>query len=529
MAKLHAVRGIGTDEGLPADPREERVRSVLVVGGGSSGWMAAAYLVTALSRHIKVTLIESEAIGIVGVGEATIPPIKEFNHFLRLDEREFMQATQGSIKLGIDFHNWGRKGDRYMHPFGRVAREIDVVVKLHNWWLAGRLAGGDDYPAFEDLFIAKAMGRADRFSPPQREARWGQALYTYAYHFDAYLYGQHLRTVAEERGATRVEGMIAGVERDGESGNVAAVVLNDGRRIEADLFIDCSGFRSLLLGTELEEPFDDWSQWLPNDRAWATTSEKEPDRIVPYTRATALEVGWQWRIPLQHRIGTGHVFSSAFSSEEAGLERCRAALDMPIIREPALLRFKAGRRQRSWVGNVVGIGLSSGFLEPLESTSIHLVQASIERLVQHFPTRHMDAVLRDRFNRETQADWERVRDFIIAHYKLTERDDSEFWTYVRTMDVPDSLAAVFELWRERAVVGVEGNHLFQLASWTSVLIGQRFMPTGVHALTDRADPDYAAREVRKIAEEAATAGAQAPLHQEFLARTCPAPPDIGRM
>jgi len=520
---------LAPDEQLPADPREERLRSVLVVGGGSAGWMAAAYLATALSRDIRITLVESDAIGIVGVGEATIPPLKQFNGFLRIDEREFVQATQGTFKLGIDFHNWGRIGDLYMHQFGTAGREIDTVIRFHHWWLAGRLAGEPDYPPFEDLFPAKAIGRANRFIPPSPDHRSLMGRFTYAYHFDAYLYGQYLRKLAEGRGATRVEGMIEGVERNGENGHVAAVTLKDGRRLEADLFVDCSGFRSILLGGELAEPFDDWSQWLPNDRAWASTSEREPDRIVPYTRAIALEVGWQWRIPLQHRIGSGHVFSSAFSSDEAGLERLKATLDTPIIRDPHLLKFKAGRRHRSWVGNVVAVGLSSGFLEPLESTSIHLVQASIERLVDYFPTRHMDPVLRDRFNEDVRVDWERVRDFIIAHYHLTERTDSDFWNHVRTMTVPDSLAERLELWRERGVLALEGNHLFQLGSWTSVLIGQRCLPKGLHALTDRADPQYASRQVRDIVREVAATTNNLPMHDEFLARNCPAPPEIGRM
>ncbi|WEK45347.1 MAG: tryptophan 7-halogenase [Candidatus Andeanibacterium colombiense] len=517
---------IAIGEQLPADPREERIRSVVVVGGGSSGWMTAAYLVTALSRDIRVTLVESETIGIVGVGEATIPPIREFNRFLRLDERAFMQATQGSIKLGIDFHNWGRRGDRYMHQFGRAGRELDAVVQLHHWWLAGRLApGGEDYPAFEDMFPATAMGRAERFVPPAKDADWRTGQYSYAYHFDAYLYGQYLRKVAEARGATRIEGLIAGAERDGATGHVGALVLKDGRRLEADLFVDCSGFRSILLGGEFAEPFDDWSEWLPNDSAIATTSAREPERIVPYTRAIALEVGWQWRIPLQHRIGNGHVYASAFSSDEDAERRLRATLDTPIIRDPFQLRFKAGRRRRSWVGNVVSVGLASGFLEPLESTSIHLVQASIERLVQHFPTRRMDRVLRDRFNEQTRLEWERVRDFIIAHYHLTERDDSPFWNHVRTMTVPDSLAAVLECWRERGILAVEGNHLFQLASWSAVLLGQRCLPRGVHALTDRASPTYAAAEIRKIAAEVKASVAAVPRHDEFLARYAPAPPE----
>lgn len=485
--------------------------------------MAAAYLATALSRNVKITLVESDAIGIIGVGEATIPPIKQFNRFLRLDEREFIQATQGSFKLGIEFHNWARQGDRYIHQFGSVGREIDTVVKLHHWWLAGRLAAGEDYPAFEDLYPAKAIARSNRFSLPDPNPQAILGRFTYAYHFDAGLYGQFLRKLAEERGAERVEGLIAGVERDPQGGHVAAVVLDDGRRLEADLFIDCSGFRSLLLGAELEEPFEDWSAWLPADRALAVPTERSSEAITPYTMSMAHEAGWQWRIPLQHRTGNGHVFSSSFISESDAEQRLLGNLDTPAQRDPFLIRFKTGRRRNSWVGNVVAVGLSSGFLEPLESTSIHFVQASLERLVDYFPTRRMDPVLRDRFNRETRIEWERVRDFIIAHYHLNQRDDSEFWKYTANMQIPDSLTEILQLWKERGILGVEGNHLFQLGSWTSVLIGQHFLPEGVHALADRAPPAYAAQKIREIAQEVEQAASGLPLHDDFLARHCPAP------
>jgi len=512
-----------TDESLPADPREERVRNVLVVGGGSSGWMAAAYLATALSRDVRIILVESDSIGIIGVGEATIPPIKQFNRFLRLDEREFIKATQGSFKLGIEFHNWARPGDRYIHQFGSVGREIDTVIKLHHWWLAGRLAGEDDYPAFEDLFPARALAKANRFGLPDPNPQAVLGRFTYAYHFDAGLYGQYLRKLAEERGVTRVEGLIENVERDGDSGHVAAVALADGRRLEADLFIDCSGFRSLLLGDALEEPFDDWSNWLPADRALAIPTERGDGPLTPYTKGIAHEVGWQWRIPLQHRTGNGHVFASAFGSESEAEKRLLATLDTKPLDDPRLLKFRTGRHRRPWSGNVVAIGLASGFLEPLESTSIHFVQASLERLIGLFPTRHMDPVLRDRFNELSRVEWERVRDFIIAHYHLTQREDSEFWKYTASMKIPDSLAEVLALWKERAIVGVEGNHLFQLGSWSSVLIGQRFLPAGVHALTDRAPPGYAAAKIREVAREVEEAASRMPLHDEFIARNCPAP------
>lgn len=509
---------LAPDESLPADPAAERIGSVLVVGGGSSGWMAAAMLATYCGRDISVTLVESDAIGIIGVGEATIPPIRKFNNFIRLDEAAFVRDTHATFKLGIEFHNWGRVGDRYLHQFGHTGREIDEAIKLHHWWLLGRLAGEEGYPAWEDVFPARALAREDRFMLPLRDQSDMLGRFTYAYHFDAHLYAGHLRRLAEQRGARRVEGRISGVERDPRNGHVAAVQLDDGRRLEADLFVDCSGFRSLLLGTELEEPFEDWSHWLPADRALAVPSERAPDGLTPYTKGIAHEVGWQWRIPLQHRTGNGHVFSSAFSSEDEASARLLATLDTPALDTPRLIKFKTGRRQRAWVGNVVAVGLSFGFLEPLESTSIHLVQAALERLIEYFPTRHMDPLLRDRFNRDTVVEWERVRDFVIAHYYVTQRTDSEFWRYTANMEIPDSLAETLELWRARAILDVPGNHLFQLGSWSAILLGQRLLPDGLHGLAHRANPAYAAKRIRQIASEARAAAQRVPTHADFIAQ-----------
>ena len=514
----------GTIATIPADPHAERVRSILIVGGGSSGWMAAMYLATVTSRDTGIRLVESEAIGIIGVGEATIPPIRQFNRRIQLDEREFMKATQASFKFGVEFRNWGRVGDRYVHQFGRVVRELDAIVPLHHWWLLGKRAGGADYPAWGDMFIAVAAARENRFAKPGRDPSHPQNRFTYAYQFDAHLYAKHLRGLSEARGVERIEGRITGVERATDSDNVAAVVLEDGRRLEADLFIDCSGFRSLLLGGELGEPFLDWSEWLAADRALAVPSERSPDGITPVTRATAHEVGWQWRIPLQHRTGNGHVFSSHFSTEGEAEQRLLANLDTPALAPPMLIKFATGMRRRHWVGNVVALGLAAGFLEPIESTSIHFVQASLERLADLFPTRRMDLELRDRFNELTCADWERVRDFIVAHYHLNQRDDSEFWRAMAAMRVPDSLRETLDLWKARGVLGVHGGHLFQLGSWCSVLIGQNFEPDGVHGLADRADPEFAAQEIRRIAREAQDIARTMPLHDDFLAQYCPAEP-----
>ena len=510
-------------EYLPAVPVEEKIRSVLVVGGGSSGWMAATMLATVLAKDIKVTLVESEAIGIVGVGEATIPPMKKFQRFLQLDEAQFIAATQGTFKLGIEFHNWGRVGDAYLHQFGAVGREIDALVSLHHWWQAGRLADrGADYPQWQELHVAYHAAKANRFAPAGPRGAELANRYTHAYHFDAHLYARFLRQVAEVRGVERVEGRIVGASRDGESGFVTAVELEGGRSLEADLFIDCSGFASLLLGKALDEPWTDWSRWIPSDRALAVPSARPAGPIRPYTQGIAHSTGWQWRIPLQHRTGNGHVFVSAFCSEDEAAARLLANLEGEALADPRLIRFTTGRRERAWVGNVVGVGLSSGFLEPLESTSIHFVQSALERLVALFPTRRMEPTLRDRFNAGTALEWEQVRDFIIAHYHLTERDDSEFWRYTRTMAVPDSLAEIIAAWRERGHLAIDGGHLFQIGSWASMLLGQRAMPRAVHALADRADPAYAAQQVRRIAAECRAAGESLPDHVEFLAGFAPA-------
>ena len=514
------------DEQLPANPQEVAVRRVLVVGGGSSGWMAAAALATTLSRHVELTLVESDAIGTVGVGEATIPPIQKFNRLLQLDEREFLSATQGTFKLGIEFLNWARGGDRYLHQFGAVGREIDALTKLHHWWQAGRIAAATDglpYPAWQELHVAWHAASQDRFAPAGPAKQQLRNRYAHAYHFDAHLYAAYLRRLAESRGARRVEGRVTGIERDGESGLVTAVVLEDGRRLEGDLFLDCSGFRSLLLGSELGERWDDWSAFIPSDRAIAIPTRRAQGGLKPYTQGIAHKVGWQWRIPLQHRTGNGHVFASAFSSEDDAERRLLENLDAPAIGEPRVIRFRTGRYDRAWVGNVVGIGLSAGFLEPLESTSLHFVQSALERLIELFPSRAMDAALRDRFNAEAKAEWLGVRDFIVAHYHLTQREDSEFWRYTANMQIPDSLAGILDLWRARGVLGVDGGHLFQIGSWASLLIGQRFLPGGVHGLADRADPAYAAQQIRTIADECAAAVEDMPSHADFIAGYCPAP------
>ena len=493
----------------------EPIRRVLVVGGGSAGWMAATMLATALGRKTAITLVESDAIATVGVGEATIPPIRKFNRFCGIDEKAFLAATSGTMKVGIEFLNWGREGEKYLHAFGKVGRELDGVVKLHHWWRYGQAAGRPDYPAWEDMYLARPAADAMRFGLARPTGNPGDRL-VHAYHFDAGAYAQFLRRIAEQRGVVREEGKIEHVARDGQSGHVTHVELENGRRIEADFFIDCTGFRSLLLGEAMEEPFDDWSHWLPADRALAVPSQSDPAGIVPITRATAHSVGWQWRIPLQSRIGNGHVYSSAFSSDEEAERRLLAALDTPQRADPRLIKFRTGRRRQAWVGNVVAVGLSAGFLEPLESTSLHLVQTGLERLVELFPSRHIEPDLRARYNIQLEREWKQVRDFVIAHYKVTQRQDSEFWRHCAAMDVPDSLAEILSAWEERGLLAVEGDHLFQLGSWSQVLIGQGLVPRHVHPLTGRVTPEAVAADIVKLAASVKERVQDYPPHREFL-------------
>ena len=499
--------------------RPDSIAELLIVGGGSAGWMAAMMLSTALGPKTRITLVESAAIGTVGVGEATIPPIRKFNRFCGIDEREFLAATNGTMKIGIEFENWGKPGEKYLHAFGHVGRELDSVVKLHHWWLLGQAAGRDDYPAWEELYLARPAADAMRFGLIRPTGNPGDRL-VHAYHFDASAYAGFLRAKAEQRGVHHVEGQISNVVRDPENGHVSRVELEDGRALSADLFVDCTGFRSLLLGDAMAEPFDDWSKWLASDRALAVPSEPDERGIVPITRSVAHDVGWQWRIPLQSRIGNGHVFSSAFSTEEEAEKRLLAGLDTPAKDAPRLIRFRTGRRKNAWSGNVVAIGLSAGFLEPLESTSLHLVQTGLERLIDFFPSRAMEPTLRDQYNRLVEREWHQVRDFIIAHYKVTQRSDSEFWRYCASMDVPDSLAEVLEMWAKHGMLMVEGDHLFQLGSWSQVLIGQNLVPRSPHSLSNRTSAEAAAADIVRIASSLEERASALPQHREFLQQYC---------
>ena len=444
-----------------------RIRRIVVVGGGSAGWMTATALATGLrGRDITVEVVESEEIGTVGVGEATFPSIRNYNRMVGIDEAEFLRATEGSYKLGIQFRDWRVVGEDYFHTFGDLGQLDDA----HSLWGQHRRLGLTE--SLGQQCLPTVMAQRGRFVIPGEEA----PPYKYAYHFDATLYAAFLRQLALRRGARHVPGRIVEVQRRPD-GDVAALVLADGRQVDADLFIDCSGFASLLLGRALQEPFVDFSHWLPVDGAWACPCERVGEELAPYTRATALEGGWAWRIPLRSRTGHGHVFASRFIDPDRAREQLLAQLDGAPLAEPRLLRFTTGHRQRFWVNNVIAIGLSSGFLEPLESTSIYLIQDGISRLMTMLTEgRPLDEDARLPFNEGSVRRFARIRDFIILHYCLTQRRDGELWRHVATMALPETLAYRLELWRRYGVLQEYEEEGFDATSWLAVHAGMAHWP-----------------------------------------------------
>ena len=458
----------------------EPIREMVIVGGGTAGWMTAAAagrFLAAGGRRIR--LVESEAIGKVGVGEGTIPPMLEFNQMLGIPEPGFLAETKGTYKLGIDFVGWGAEGERYFHPFGHIGSSLDGVA-FHQLWLKYRDREGiGPIVAYSMSTLAALNGR---FAPPSQDPRSPVSTIAYAFHLDAGLYAAMLRRYAEARGIERVEGRIVDVERDPESGHVTAVRLDDGRSVHGELFIDCSGFRSLLLGQSLEVPFEDWSHWLPCDRAMAVPSERTQP-LLPYTRSTAHSAGWQWRIPLQHRTGNGHVYSSAHISDDEAERVLRTNLDGKPIGSVNRLSFTAGRRARAWDRNVVAVGLSAGFLEPLESTAIYLIQHGIQKLFSLFPDKRFTGVERDEYNRVMSDSYEAVRDFIILHYQASRRPEP-FWSDVRSVPMPDSLRRKIDLFADKGRVFRYKDELFELPSWISVMLGQGIIPIGYDPMAD---------------------------------------------
>jgi tryptophan halogenase len=499
---------------------EHAIRKVVVVGGGTAGGMAAAAFSKLLDKSIEVVLVESEEIGTVGVGEATIPPLQAFNHMVGIDEDAILAASQGTFKLGIEFVGWGAEGERYFHPFGPHGQTFRGV-QFHQLYLRElKRRPLSDIREWSMCGVAAELGR---FARPGPQTPMPLAQIAYAFHFDASLYARVLRGHAERNGVERIEGKIVDVELDGATGHVHSGRLADGRSIDGELFVDCSGFRGLLIEEALGTGYEDWIRWLPCDRAVAVPSKLDgpPD---PFTRSTARSAGWQWRIPLQHRMGNGLVYSSAHMGKEDAAALLLANLETEPLADPRHLSFTAGRRRLAWNANVVSLGLSTGFVEPLESTSIHLVQSGIAKLLALFPDRRFDPVERDEYNRQMQEVFEDVRDFIILHYKATRRDDSDFWNDCRTMDIPDKLTAKLELWRSKGRIFREGAELFGTASWVAVLLGQGIVPHEPEPSANAPDEATVATLLDRMLASYCETAERMPSHAEFIAKACPAAP-----
>lgn len=489
------------------------ITKILIVGGGTAGWMAAA----ALSQHfagkaVTIRLIESDEIGSVGVGEATVPGIHEFMRSLDISELEFIKSTQATFKLGIEFKHWRKQGHSFFHPFADYGLPLEGI-DFYQCWL--KLHKEGRHFDLEDFCLATQMAKQNKFAQPDYDFETPLALYNYAYHFDATLFARFLRKYAEQKGVVRHEGKIVAVKQDSSSGFIESVELHNGQHIEAELFIDCSGFAGLLIDKTLNTEYLDWSQWLPCDRAVALQTESVAD-AVPYTRSTAMEAGWQWTIPLQHRVGNGYVYSSSVISDEVAIESLLQNVSGQQLTVPRVLKFKAGMRKNFFVKNCVALGLASGFLEPLESTSISLIQTGITKLIHHFPDLDFDPVKTAEANRLNEQEYSRLRDFIILHYKANQRNSNDFWRDLAAMDVPDTLKIKLDAFkRDGSLINYE-LETFQNASWLSMYNGFSIVPEGCHQYADRLDISKLANTFEKIRQAINSGVRHAPSHQEFF-------------
>ena len=488
------------------------VKRVVIAGGGTAGWIAAAALIRQLGPLIDITLVESDEIGTVGVGESTIPTARTFHSLLGIYEQAFIKATTSSFKLGIEFENWGQIGDRYFHAFGSVGKSVWIADFQHFWLEGVRQGFGGDYL---DYSLEAQAAKANRFATHEG------ATIGYAYHLDATAYAKFLRGLAEPAGVRRIEGKIKTVHQNGESGFVEALELESGERIEGDLFLDCTGFRALLAEQTLKTGFEDWGQWLFNDAAFAVQTELEGP-LVPYTRAIAHENGWRWRIPLQQRMGNGYVFSTDHLSPDEAKTQFLAALESKPLFDPRLLRFRPGMRKKAWNRNVIAIGLASGFVEPLESTSIHQIMIAVTRLIQQFPFGGISESASRRFNELSRRETEHIRDFIILHYKLTERDDSPYWRRCRDMEIPDSLAERIALFRDNAAAYQAPDELFRIDSWVMVMLGQRVRPQSYHQVARMMEPGQLQKALADLKAGVTQEVGKLPDHRQFVQSYAPA-------
>ncbi|MGS2721438.1 tryptophan halogenase family protein [Paraglaciecola aestuariivivens] len=497
----------------------QHIKKIVILGGGTAGWMAAA----ALAKYIRypevnICLVESDAIGTVGVGEATIPGIKEFNRQLGIDEQAFMRATQASIKLGIEFSDWAAIGDKYLHPFGNYGHDLNALPFYH-YWLKQQAHG--DTSALADYCIPCIAAEQGKFSPPNSDPRSVLSTFFNAYHLDAGLYANFLRDIAQQEGVKRIEGKVIQVKQT-QDGMISELLLDNQQRVEGELFIDCSGFKALLIGQNLASDFEDWSKWLPANSAIAVPTARPEGNIRPFTQAIAHPSGWQWRIPLQHRTGNGMVYSTDFMDDSSAHDLLLSKLESPTLTDAQQLKFQTGMRTKQWHKNCVAIGLSGGFVEPLESTSIHLIQTGIMKLIQLFPNKSLAQCKIDEYNSEMAKQFTQVRDFIILHYKATQRTDSEFWRHCQNMPIPDSLASRIELFKETGQIRACNNELFIETNWLAVLLGQNIQPKSYHPRADNLAPQQLQQVMRQIAQTMQQAVAGMPSHADFIQRYCAA-------
>lgn len=489
------------------------IERVIIVGGGTAGWMAAAALAKSFGENLRIELIESDAIGTVGVGESTIPPIRNFHLLLELSESTFLQAVNGTYKLGIEFENWGQLGERYFHPFS--PHGVDTwAAQFHHYWVKARQQG--ERAALDDFSYEAVLARAGRFGTN------GERKPNYAYHLDATLYAKLLRHIAENHGVIRTEGKVVDVRLEAASGYIESVVLESGRVIAGDLFIDCSGFRGLLIEQALQTGWEDWSHWLRSNSAIAVQTEST-SAPAPFTRATARSCGWQWKIPLRNRVGNGLVYSNDYMSDDEAQKSLLDNLDGQLITEPRLIRFQTGRRRKQWNRNCVALGLASGFLEPLESTSIHLIHNSIIRLIKLFPAAEIAQPEIDQFNREVRQEIEQIRDFIILHYHVTRRADTQFWSDCREMQVPQSLQHKLQLFGSGGRIFRDNNELFSEPSWVAVMVGQGIVPATWHPFVNNMSDNELHDLMVRIRASLSSWVDQQPAHGDFIERKCRLP------